>query len=174
MLPEPPQGAYDVVVRVNGDEITRYRGAPTAADANLPHDGYDLLYEVRRPAGEANKAWYVIPIPVALIAPGARVAVEVALEGRESDGSLVIFGDYPPDAATDIGPSLRSPRNNADTSISKYLVDGDSRLRRRMPHSRFHDGVGWTERDLAFDAGRQQGRYRIVLVLTYESGVVIL
>lgn len=179
MLPEPPQGSYDVVVRVNGDEITRYRGAPTRTDANLPGDGYELLYQVRQPAGEANKAWYVIPIPAALIGPDARVAVEVALEGPETSGSLVIFGDAPPDAATYIGPSLLSPRNNADTSISKYLVDGDSRLRRRMPlsgsaHSRFHDGAGWTEGDLAVDAGRQQGRYRIFLVLTYERGVVIM
>lgn len=179
MLPEPLQGAYDVVVRVNGDEIRRYRGAPTRADANMPRGSYELLYEVRQPAGEAGKAWYVMSIPAALIAPGGRVAVDVALEGPESGGSLVVVGDYPPDAATYVGPSLLSPRHDADTSIFKYLVDGDFRLRRQIPlagaaHSRFHDGVGWTDRDLAFDAGRQQGRYRIFLVLAYERGVVFM
>ena len=179
MLPEPAQGDYDVVVQVNGAELKRYRGAPIAADANLPHGSHDLLYQVRQPSGEANKAWYVIPVPAELIAAGAPVAVEVALEGAATGGSLVVFGDHSSDPATYVGPSLFSPRNDADTSIFKYLADGDSRLRRRMPlagtaHARFHDGSGWSDRDLALDAGRQQGRYRIFLVLSYPRGVVVL
>ncbi|MFN8644621.1 MAG: hypothetical protein U0802_24265, partial [Candidatus Binatia bacterium] len=179
MLPEPPRGAYEVVVRVAGSEVTRFRGAPTRADANMPGGDYQLLYAVRSPHGEAEKAWYVIAIAPALITPGAQLEVEVALEGAASDGALVVFGDAAPDPATYVGPSLLSPRNYADTSVFKYLVDGDFRLRRRTPlaggaHSRFHDGVGWTDGDLAFDAGRQAGRYRIFLILAYDHGIVIM
>ena len=180
MLPQFPRGTSDVVVvRVNGNEIRRYPGGPTRADANVPGDDYERLYEVRQPDGEASNAWYVIPISPELTVPGASVAVEVAVEGPDGDGALVVSGDYPPDATTYVGPSILSPRNDEDTSVTKYLADGDYRLRRRTQlsgaaHSQFYDGVAWTDRDLAFDSGRQEGRYRIFLVLAYDRGIVIM
>jgi hypothetical protein len=180
LLPERA-GDYDVVVRVNGAEIRRYRGGLTRGDADLPpHDYYRDVFVAQRREREPDKAWYGIAIPPEWIAPGGRLAVEVALEGEgEPRGSVAIFGDYPPNQSTYAGPSLVSPRANADTSLFKYLADGDFRLRRRVPlagssRSRFYDGRTWSDADLGFDPGRQQGRYRIFLVLAYERGIVVL
>ena len=48
MLPSRQQGAYDVVVRVNGAEDEALPGVrQQGADANLPSGGYEVLYEVR-------------------------------------------------------------------------------------------------------------------------------
>ena len=180
VLPEGA-GTYDVVVRMNGEEIKRYRGGPTRSDADLPaEDYYQRIFTARRRTVAPDKAWYTIPIPPERIAPGNRLTVDVALEGEgEPSGSLAIFGDYPPDARTYAGPSLISPVVRADTSLYKYLAEGDFRMRRRVPlsgssHSGFYDDTTWSGEDLAFDSGRQQGRYRIFLLLQYDRGIVIL
>ncbi len=178
LLPERA-GRYDVVVRVNGEEIKRYRGGVRRSDADLPAEGYyQQVFVARRRTLEPDKAWYTIPISPERIAPGNRLAVDVALEG-EGEGGLAIFGDYPPDPSTYTGPSLVSPVVTADTSLYKYLAEGDFRMRRSVPlsgssRSRFYDGTTWSDLDLALDPGRQQGRYRIFLVLEYERGIVIL
>jgi len=171
----------DVVVRVNDLEVKRYRGGPTRADADLPaQDYYQQVFDARGHTVEPDRAWYSIPIAGDLIAPGSRLAVEVAVEGGgEASGSLVLFGDYAPGATSYVGPSLFAPALKADRSLYKYLVDDDFRMRRTFQlsgasPSRFDDGSGWSERDLAVDAGRQQGRYRIFLLLTYDRGIAIL
>ena len=180
LLPEQ-SGQSDLVVRVNGEEIKRYRGGPTRGDADLPvKDYYQQTFVAQRRQSEAQKAWYTIAIAPEQVAPGARIAVEVALEGAGDRGdSVAIFGDYPPDASTYIGPSLVSPLVAADTSIFKFVADGDFRMRRSVPlsgssRSRFYDGSTWSDQDLASDPGRQRGRYRIFLVLVYERGIAIL
>ena len=174
-----PTGTSDVVVRVNGEEVQRYRGGLTRGDADLPtQDYFESVFVARRRTLEPDAAWYTIPISPERISPGNRLAVEVALEG-EAGGSLTLFGDYPPADSTYAGPSLLSPAVNADTSLYKYLAEGDFRMRRSVPlggssRSRFYDGGGWSAQDLGFDSGRQQGRYRIFLVLSYRRGIVIL
>lgn len=173
-------GRYDVVVRVNGEEVRRYRGGLTRSDADLPRENYYQAIFTAQRRTEPEKAWYTVPIAPQYLVPGAHIAVEVALQAAgEPPGSLAILGDYAPAEAAYSGPSLRSPAVLADTSLFKYLTDGDYRMRRRVPlsgasRSRFYDGQSWSEQDLAFDAGRQQGRYRIFLVLVYAQGVAIL
>ena len=180
LLPEGA-GAFDVVVHVNGEEIKRYAGGPTRRDADLPtQDYYQQIFAAQRRELEPDKAWYTIALPPELISPGGRIAVEVQLEGEQGPGgSVAIFGDYPPGGSTYVGPSLISPAANVDTSLYQYLAEGDFRMRRRIPlsgasHSRFHDGSAWSDTDLGFDPGRQQGRYRIFLVLAYERSIVVL
>jgi len=173
-------GRYDVVVRVNGEEVRRYRGGLTRSDADLPRENYYQMIFTAQRRTEPENAWYTVPIDPQYLVPGAHIAVEVALQADgDPPGSLAIIGDYAPAEAVYDGPSLRSPALPADTSLFKYLADGDYRMRRRVPlsgtsHSRFFDGQSWSERDLAFDAGGQQGRYRIFLVLVYAQGIAIL
>ena len=180
LLPEGP-APYDLVVRVDGEEIKRYQGGLTRADADLPRaDYFDQVFVAQRRAQEPDKAWYVIPVPLERISPGAHVAVEVALQnGGEPGGSVTLFGDYTREPSTYAGPSLLSPAANADTSLFKYLDTGDFRMRRTIPlagssHSRFFDGGTWSDTDLSVAPGRQQGRFRIFLLLSYERGIVIL
>jgi 4-amino-4-deoxy-L-arabinose transferase-like glycosyltransferase len=174
-------GPADLVVRVNGEELKRYRGGPTRADADLPDAHYfEQIVGAQRRDTEADPAWYTIDIPVELVQPGAHISVEVALAGEDAaTRSVVLFGDYSPDRSTYAGPSLLSPGLTADTSLYRYLAEGDFRMRRRIQvsgasHSRFSDGSGWSDSDLAFDAGRQQGRYRIFLLLEYGRGMAVL
>jgi 4-amino-4-deoxy-L-arabinose transferase-like glycosyltransferase len=180
LMPEGA-GGYDVAVRVNGEEIKRYRGGVTRGDADLPlQEAYQQIFVARRRTREPDKAWYTIGIPPDLVSPGNRVAVEVALEGEgRPSGSLVLFGDYPAGAHTYAGPSLFAPALRADSSLYKYLAEGDFRMRRSIQlsgssQSRFHDGSAWSDQDLGFDPGRQQGRYRIFLLLFYDRGIAIL
>lgn len=173
-------GDYDLVVRVDGEEVKRYRGGLKRSDANLPADGpFARLVAAQRRTLEPDRAWYSVPIPAEKIAPGQRIAVEIALEGRGRSGAVALLGDYQPDAAAYVGPSLLSPAMTADTSLYRYLTEGDFRMSRQFrlagsSRSRFFDGITWTSDDLAFDSGRQQGRYRIFLLLVYPDGVVIL
>jgi 4-amino-4-deoxy-L-arabinose transferase-like glycosyltransferase len=180
LVPDPP-GQADVVVRVNGQEIKRYRGGLARGDADLPPVAYcQAIVEARGRTQDPERAWYRIPISPELITPGNRLVVEIALEGdREEGGALEIFGDYPPDAATYAGPSLFAPQLEADSSFYKYIAEGDFRMRRSIhlvgsSRSRFYDGHAWSEQDLGTDPGRQSGRYRIFLMLAYEGGVAIL
>ncbi len=176
-----PKGHGDVVVRLNGEEIKRYRGGVARGDGDLSQDFYyQWIVAARGRVETPDKAWYRIPISPELITPGNRLTVELAVEGdRDANGSLEIFGDYAPDAAPYPVPSLFSPQRDADTSVFKYIADGDFRLRRPLQpsdsgRSRFNDGHGWTEQDLGTDPGRQSGRYRIFLVLDSPDGVTIL
>jgi Dolichyl-phosphate-mannose-protein mannosyltransferase len=176
-----PVGGGDVVVRVNGDEIKRYRGGLARDDGDLSEDFYyHWLVAARGRTQTPERAWYRIPISPGLITPGNHLTVELALEGdRDASGSLEIFGDYVAAPAPYPVPSLFSPQRDADTSVFKYMAEGDFRLRRPLQladfgRSRFHDGHGWTEQDLGTDPGRQSGRYRIFLVLDSPDGVTIL
>jgi 4-amino-4-deoxy-L-arabinose transferase-like glycosyltransferase len=176
-----PAGNCDVVVRVNGEEIKRYRGGVARGDGDLTADAYyQSIVVARGRTLMPERAWYRIPISPELITPGNRLTVELALEGdRDASGWLEIYGDYAPGAATYAVPSLFSPQLNADTSVYKYIAEGDFRLRRTIQlsdssRSRFHDGHAWSEEDLGTDPGRQAGRYRIFLVLDLPHGVTIL
>jgi hypothetical protein len=176
-----PAGNSDVVVRVNGKEIRRYRGGVARADGDLSEDVlYQSIVVARGRTLTPDRAWYRIPISPELITPGNRLTVELALEGdRDASGSLEIFGDYSPDPPTYAVPSLFAPQRNADSSAYKYIAEGDFRMRRTIQlagssRSRFHDGNTWSEQDLGPDPGRQSGRFRIFLVLDHARGVTIL
>ena len=176
-----PAGTGDVVVRVNGEEIKRYRGGVARGDAVLPGDWLsEWVFVARGRTLTPERAWYRIPISPELITPGNRLTVELVVEGdRDASGSLEIFGDYLPAAAAYAVPSLFSPQLEADTSVYKYIAEGDFRLRRTIQlsgsgRSRFHDAHAWSEQDLGSDPGRQVGRYRIFLVLNSPRGVTIL
>jgi hypothetical protein len=180
LLPQPADGELDVVVRINGEEIRRFRGGVARRDAELPTAAYyQQIFAAQRVATEPAQAWYTIPLAADRVAPRARLAVEVSVEGTaNASGGVALFGDYTADPSTYSGPSLLSPLMNADTSLFKYLADGDFRMRRTITlsgtsRSRFDDGNGWSERDLALDPGRQSGRYRIFLVLRYDRGIAI-
>ncbi|MGH7789282.1 MAG: ArnT family glycosyltransferase [Candidatus Binatia bacterium] len=181
LLPDPAGGA-DVVVRVNGQEVKRYRGGVARGDGDLPTLAYwyESIASAQGRALKPERAWYRIPIAKELISPGNRLAVEIALEGdRATGGGLEIFGDYPPDAATYAGPSLFAPQVEADTSIYRYLAEQDFRLPRSIhlvgsSRSRFHDGRVWSDQDLGTEPGRQSGRYRIFLMLDYGGSIEIL
>ena len=92
----------------------------------------------------------------------------------------MVFGDYPvADPRVYEGPSLFSPQYAADTSLYKYLATGDYRMHRRVrlsgtSRSSFYDGHAWSTTDLSAESGRQYGRYRIFLILTYANGYMIL
>jgi hypothetical protein len=169
-------------VRVNGQEIKRYRGGVARGDADLPPGEYwyQSIAVAQGRILKPERAWYAIPIAAELITPGNHLAVEIALEGdRGAGGGLEIFGDYPPDAATYAGPSLFAPQVEADTSLCKYLAEEDFRMRRSIrllgsSRSRFHDGHAWSDQDLGTSPGRQSGRYRIFLMLDYGRTVEIL
>jgi 4-amino-4-deoxy-L-arabinose transferase-like glycosyltransferase len=182
LLPGGTSG-YDVVVRVNGVEARRYRTGLTRADAELPRqDYYEELLAARGRNGEAHRGWYPIDISPDLVSAGSRITVEVSLEGGGPGDRVALLGDYSPDSTTYVGPSLFSPAMNGDTSIYKFLAGGDFRMRRSIrlaaapagSGSAFYDGARWSERDLARDAGRQIGRYRIFLLLDYDRGVAVL
>jgi 4-amino-4-deoxy-L-arabinose transferase-like glycosyltransferase len=174
-------GNCDVVVRLDGREIKRYRGGLTRGDAELPGDVYFQTVSAARGRTQTpERAWYRIPIAPELVTPGNRLIVELALEGdRRATGSVQVFGDYVPEAGPYAVPSLLSPQLEADTSVYKYLAEEDFRMRRAIQpagasHSRFFDGRAWSEQDLAIDRGRQSGRYRVFLVLRSPAGVTIL
>jgi hypothetical protein len=168
MLPDPDGG--EVVVRFNGQELKRFAGGVSPDDENQ----YPEVHAGQVKPHEPDPAWYTIPVPIEGLTDAA--LVDVAVEGS---GSLRLAGDYGADPSSYAGPSLFSPAARVDTSLFKYLADHDFRLRRRIAlaapsRSRWHDGDAWSEGDLAADAGRQQGRYRIFLLLTYDHGTVVL
>lgn len=173
MLPEPHGG--EVVVRLNGREIKRFAGGGRPDGGDWPKENYyQNVRAGQLQSHEPDPAWYTIPVPVDGLSGAAQVDVVV-----EGGGSLRLVGDYGADPWSYAGPSLFSPAARVDTSLFKYLADHDFRLRRRIEltapsRSRWHDGDAWTEGDLAADAGRQQGRYRIFLLLTYDNGTAVL
>jgi 4-amino-4-deoxy-L-arabinose transferase-like glycosyltransferase len=177
-----PQGTdvSEVVVRVNGQEAKRYRNGLTRLDAQLPRqDYYENLLATRASYGEPHRGWYPIDISPDLVSSGSRIAVEVSLEEGGPGDSLALLGDYSPDPTIYVGPSLISPAIKADTSIYKFLAEGDFRMRRSIrlagtSQSALHDGANWSDGDLCRDAGRQLGRYRIFLLLGYDRGIAIL
>jgi hypothetical protein len=176
-----PRGNYDVVVRINGEEVRRYRGGVARGDAELSKYGlYESIVAARGRTLAPDRAWYRTRLSPKLITPGSRLTVELALEGdRNASGSLEVLGDYVPAATPYAVPSLFSPQLDADTSVYKYRAEEDFRLRRPLrlsggSRSRFHDGHAWSEQDLGSDPGRQSGRYRIFLVLHHPHGDTVL
>lgn len=180
MLPSH-RGGYDLVIRVNGEEIRRYRGGVKRRDADIPdQSSYTNLYEIRGEQREPVHAWYTVPLSLEKIVPGERIQVEVEVEaGGGESGFVTVFGDYSQrDDAYD-GPSLLSPGLLADTSLYKYLVEGDFRMRRQAllsgsGLSSFYNGHNWSVADLSIKPGRQYGRYRIFLLLKYDDKKVVI
>lgn len=169
-------GDNDVVVSVNGEEMRRFAGGPSRDNAVLPPDYYFPIFDAQGLGRKPWRAWYAVPIPVERIVPSATLRVEARVDGSQKRGSpVMIFGDYAaPDETVYDGPSPFAPQLYGDTSIEKFLVDGDFRMRRRVTlrgssHSSFSDGRDWSDADLSLERGRQYGRYRIVLLLTYAG-----
>ncbi|MGE3496273.1 MAG: ArnT family glycosyltransferase, partial [Candidatus Binatia bacterium] len=130
------QGVFDLVVRLNGQEIKRYRGGLTRADAELPPGFVEPNSVAQQREAEPLRSWYAIPIAPHLITPNTRLVVEVALEPAKSgdvEGAVAVFGDYAPGDGTYAGPSLLAPGFAGDTSLYKYIAEGDFRMRRRVP-----------------------------------------
>jgi 4-amino-4-deoxy-L-arabinose transferase-like glycosyltransferase len=173
-------GGSDLVVTVNGNEARRFVGGPKRDDAVPTESFYNEIFAGQGRGQRPWHSWYAVPIAPARIAASGTVQVDAKVEGKRDGGDEVVtvFGDYPGDGApTYEGPSVLSPGYLADTSVYKYVGDGDFRMRRRVPmnpasRSSFFDGQGWSTTDLSFAPGRQFGRYRIFLVLTYPNGIV--
>jgi len=174
-------GGNDLVVSVNGEETRRFVGGPTRDNAVRPPDYYFEVFEGQGLGRQRWRAWYAVPIPVELLAPGATLRFEARVEGNPNQGGpVMIFGDYnAPDEMIYDGPSPFAPPLNADMSMEKYLGDGDFRMRRRVvltgsSRSSFYDGQGWSESDLSLESGRQYGRFRIFLLVTYADQRVLV
>jgi hypothetical protein len=180
MLPSHGSG-YDLVIRVNGEEVKRYSGGVNRSDADIPDRSYySNLYDIRGEERKPVHSWYTVPLSLESMAPGERIQVEVRVEANgEESGFVTVFGNYSEKDATYDGPSLFSPGVLRDTSLYKYLAQGDFRMRRRIMLggaglSSFYNGRKWSVADLSLEQGRQYGRYRIFLVLTYDDKHVVI
>ncbi len=171
----PPDA--DLVLRINGAEARRFSGGPSRDTAVQPEPFYKEIFAGQGAPARPWHAWYSLPLNASALQPGTRITVELQLEGPSgARGITRVFGDYPDGAAGIFdGPSPFSPGFDGDTSVYKYLGDGDSRMRRQTAlrgtaSSRFFDGHSWSEEDLSPLPGRQYGRYRIFLLLLYPGG----
>jgi hypothetical protein len=170
-------GQQDLVVMVDGVEAARFTGGPTLDNAVAPADFYRQIFAGQGRPPRSWHGWYAVPVDPALLANTQQLRTEARVEGA---GTVVVFGDYPLDnAAIYDGPSPISPGSIADTSVYKYLGDGDLRMRRRYQFggkswSSYFDGQQWTGVDLSPSPGWQYGRYRIVLRLVYPNGQVLI
>ncbi len=167
----------DLVVTVNGTEARRFVGGPSRDDAVPPESFYVQLFEGQGRQARPWHGWYAVPLASDSLLPSATLQVELRIVGNlATDTVAAVFGDYPSgEQRIYDGPSPFAPGLTADTSVYKYLGDGDLRMRRRVSlsgtsRSSFSDGRGWMSADLSSDPGRQFGRYRIFLVLTYADG----
>ncbi len=170
------KGVDDLVVTVDGHEARRFVGGPQRKDAAPTEEFYNQIFDGQGRSQRLWHAWYAVPVDARALAASGSLHVEARVEGQGTGGDAVtVFGDYPPDAGSAYdGPSVFSPGYFADTSVYKYLGDGDFRMRRRFPlsasaRSSFFDGQAWTAADLSLAAGRQYGRYRIFLLLAYPD-----
>lgn len=175
LLPSLTTG-YDLVIKANGIEVKHYPGGLKRSDANLPEErSYTRLFEIRNEQTKPAHAWYTVPITLKNIVPGERLQFDVKVEGdKVNSGSVIVFGDYTLKYSIYEGSSLFSPSVFGDTSIYKYLTQGDFRMLRRIQlngsaNSSFHNDSEWSSSDLSSEPGRQYGRYRIFLVLSYEN-----
>ncbi len=180
LLPTSRQG-YDFVAKVNGKVIKQFSNGLERSDAALPAGrSYSLLFHVRNEKTKPPHAWYTVPVPLEMIQPGEQMRVDLEVIGNvEDSGFVTLFGDFSIEEQQYDGPSLLSPVYFQDTSIYKYLVQGDFRMRRKthlngLSKSSSYDGMGWSDSDLSIEPGRQFGRYRIFLVLTYKNRRIVL
>jgi hypothetical protein len=171
-------GRQDFVVSLNGVEAARFAGGPTLDNAVVPTERtYAGVFAGQGRQPRPWHGWYAVAVPPQLLARTQRLWVEARVEGTDT---VAIFGDYPLDsAAVYDGPSPLSPESNGDTSVYKYLADGDFRMRRQYPFSgtsssSYFDGQQWSTDDLSPLPGRQYGRYRIMLRLVYLNGHVLI
>ncbi|MFI5394447.1 MAG: glycosyltransferase family 39 protein [Candidatus Binatia bacterium] len=171
-------GQQDFVVMIDGVEAARFTGGPTLDNAVASEEtAYAEIFAGQGRQPRPWHGWYAVALAPQLLAGAQRLRVEARVEGG---GSVVVFGDYPLDSAAIYdGPSPVSPELNVDTSVYKYLADGDFRLRRRYPlsgksWSSYFDGHQWRTDDLSPLPGRQYGRYRIMLRLVYPNGQVLI
>jgi hypothetical protein len=177
-------GRNDLVVSINGQESKRFVGGPARANAvpaEVSGDAYQKVFAGQARAARPWHAWYAVAIDPSLIGSGQHLQVEARVAGDPGQRDVVrVFGDYPSDSGTVYdGPSPLAPDTDADMSIYKYLGDGDFRLRRQYPlngesRSSYFDGLKWTDADLSPLPGRQYGRYRILLLLTFVNGQTLL
>ncbi len=173
-------GVDDLVVTVDGHEAHRFVGGPQRKDAVPTEAFYNQIFDGQGRPQRCWHAWYAVPVDAHALAASRSLHVEARVEGQGTGGDVVtVFGDYPLDAESAYdGPSVFSPGYFADTSVYKYLGDGDFRMRRRVPliassRSSFLDGQAWSTTDLSAAAGRQYGRYRIFLLLAYPDRRVV-
>lgn len=172
----------DLVICVNGREVRRFIGGPRRDDAVPLPAYYEELFAAQRRGQRPWHGWYAAPVPLEDIHALSTIRVEARLEGANGTGSgTAVFGDYPAggDGARYDGPSVFAPGWWGDVSIYKYLADGDARMRRQTRinasgDSSFDDGHEWSRRDLSSEPGRQYGRYRMFLLLTYPEGRVLV
>jgi hypothetical protein len=174
-------GQQDVVVTLNGVEAARFTGGPTRDNAVAPEQFYQQIFAGQGRGPRPWHGWYAVPVAPALLAGTQQLRVEARVEGGPHRTSgVLVFGDY--DLGGGVvydGPSPISPGSFADTSVYKYLGDGDFRMRRQYPFSgtsssSYFDGRQWNAADLSPSPGRQVGRYRIVLRLVYPSGQALI
>jgi hypothetical protein len=160
----------------------RVGGRPVAGAVDAPTESYftDLRTAQRRD-GAPLPAWYRVTLAADAIVPGAPLDVVVTVEGDARGGACAtLFGDYGV-ARTDAydGPSPVSPELLRDSSLHKYLVDGEYRMRRtwsvRPVGTPSWEAAGIeSSDDLSPLPGRQSGRYRIFLLLDVDGSLVIL
>ncbi len=176
-------GPADLVVLVNGQEVRRFAGGPRRADAVPTESYYGQVFAGQGRGQQPWHGWYSVPVPLSALTSRRPLAVELRVEATpgssrpESRGDVVsVFGDYIESGERIYdGPSLLAPGKLADTSLYKYLGDGDCRMRRLLPlspgsHSSYAAGGPLSARDLSPSAGIQTGRYRIFLLVFYDNG----
>lgn len=174
LLPGPAADC-DLILRLNGARV--FEGAVERNAMRVRE--YTPFAQAQGRDRESARTWYRFAVPPALLVPGRPVRIELAVRPRAAAECLTVFGDYPGPAGQFDGPSVLSPDRMADRSVYRYLATGDFRMRRRTPlwapgRSSFFDGERWSDSDLSLAPGRQLGRYRIFMVLSYPGRVAVL
>jgi hypothetical protein len=170
---------FAFVIRVGGREVYRLHdtlGEPNSMLLKV-EDSWRLLQAQRR-GTESVPGWRMLTLPAELIDGGALQIEMLVEDGPGGVPCVELFGDYQDDAGSYIGPAVLSPWRAEHGSVYRYLVAGDYRMWRRTKldapsQSRLGKGDVWAD-DLSPAPGRQTGRYRMFLVLTYSDRRLIL
>ncbi|MBI5367292.1 MAG: hypothetical protein HZA54_09660 [Planctomycetes bacterium] len=139
---------------------------------NDPSQDWQFVYFYggKAAAGELRQ-WHAVPVPRALIAPGAN-RVRLQLAPSAGGAAVRIYGDYPDAfrAGNYSGPRIGFSQEGRSAfrlywSKRDPRLDGTVRLGSRSSRAEALDETGWRADDLSAEAGRQWGALRVRLAV---------
>jgi len=163
-----------LTILINGRVIKVYDGKLRVEDKPFP-DYFEYQYQVKDPA--RMRRWFSVSVPVDILQKSNVLNIELLYSDNLSKkGYIDVFGDY---LLENNGNWFEGPlfaRNLFETSIQKYLQEGDYRLRGSLrlrslsTISSFYSQDKWDSQDLSNNPGVQKGQYRIRIEIIDKQG----
>lgn len=168
---ELPGADSDGWIQINGRPVAPLEKLK-AERPKFAFESYLVFLKDERKNVSDMRQWFTLPLPKGTLREEGMNTIEIHSKGGK------VYGDYPVSSPSSgrivYGPLFQ--RSFLETSIFKYIYDGDFRLKGTVSvHSKevrsaFYDGSRWHTEDLSRSAGIQTGQYRIRIEVEGPEG----